>query len=737
VFGDPALASYGYAVAVSGRTVYVGGGFFYSFAGMASETYNRIAMWDGRAWNQLGTGLNGAVHAIAVVGTDVYVGGEFTVAGDVVAQRLARWDGTSWSAVAGGITDPDRSYGTTVQALASDGKRLYVGGVFTQAGTVPARSLAALDLESGEWSAIGDGVWASYTTEPAEVRDLLLVDGTLYVGGGFDRAGETEASALAALDTDTDDWTWFGQVLDEDYGGTVHALARDDASGAIYVGGRFTDAGGTRAWNVARLRDGRFEAIGDASFYGGKYATIAALAWSGGKLYAGGTFTDIGAAAVPHWAVYDGHEWSQPPGAGLDNVVTALAPHGEAGVVVLGDFGWSGDVRIPHGGIWNGTGWETFGQGVTSDPHGGGEVLAISPVGNGAYVGGLFDQAGQLRVGSIARWTGSEWDTMAGGVGVAISHGRVFAMEQIGADLYVAGSFTTAGGVACNNIARWDGTAWHPLGEGLDGNAYALTVLGGRLYVGGGFNVAGRERVGRLACWDPATETWSRVGNAPVYDHNIYALAPIYDRYLVIGGVFHRWFHQNVTIVEGLSGMALFDTQRELDDRVLAGYLPIHGVSRWGAPGWVNALEVIGEDLYVGGWFNVAGIMSVAEPTSAGFPVGNLAVWHFGTDGTWESPGDADDHVDALTSVGGHLVATGSFRTVGPTAANHIARFDPGGRTWHALGSGLSGEGDDVQAKSLALGPESGLWVGGWFAAAGRRPSANLALWTATQGQGP
>jgi hypothetical protein len=54
------------------------------------------------------------------------------------------------------------------------------------------------------------------------------------------------------------------------------------------------------------------------------------------------------------------------------------------------------------------------------------------------------------------------------------------------------------------------------------------------------------------------------------------------------------------------------------------------------------------------------------------------------------------------------------------------------------LGSGLGGGVREAgNAYALAQGPESGLWVGGWFASAGGRPSGNLALWTATQGQGP
>src|SRR5262245_18731817 len=51
-------------------------------------------------WNALGTGLNSTVNAIAVSGSDVYVGGAFTDAGgNANADRIARWNGSTWIAL--------------------------------------------------------------------------------------------------------------------------------------------------------------------------------------------------------------------------------------------------------------------------------------------------------------------------------------------------------------------------------------------------------------------------------------------------------------------------------------------------------------------------------------------------------------------------------------------------------------------------------------------------------------
>ena len=79
-------------------------------------------------WNALGSGVNDGVFAIAVSGSDVYVGGFFTdVGGNPNADYIARWDGSSWNALGDGLS-------SDVRAIAVSGSSIYVGGFFTNAG---------------------------------------------------------------------------------------------------------------------------------------------------------------------------------------------------------------------------------------------------------------------------------------------------------------------------------------------------------------------------------------------------------------------------------------------------------------------------------------------------------------------------------------------------------------------------------------------------------------------------
>jgi hypothetical protein len=731
------------AVAVAGGTVYVGGDFAGPMAGMPEGTYHRVAAWDGTAWHRMGEGLDGTVHAIAVVGPDVYVGGEFHVAGGTaVASRLARWDGTTWSGVSGGVSNSQVPSLAAVRGLATDGERLYVAGVFDSVGAgpeaVPASGFAVLDLRAGTWQSPGGGL--AFLGGPGEGRAVAVLDGRVHVGGYFDTAGGEPASSFAALDPATGVWTAFGDgIRSGEFVGSVHSLAVDPGSGTVFVGGSFTAAGTVATSGVATLTGstwgtlGGFTRFGDASTAG-----VFALAFAGGRLHAGGEFTVAGNAAASWWAVHDGAAWSVP-GEGVDNAVRALAAYGDA-VVVVGDFQYSGALRMTHGGIWTADGWQTFGQGLSYDPYADGNVFAVVPTGAGLVAGGYFDMAGPVPVGSVATWDGTGWEPMAGGLRGAGGLATVYAMARLGDDLYVTGSFATAGAGTASNIARWDGTAWSSLGSGLNGTGYALAVLAGRLYVGGRFSAAGDTPANGVAAWDPATSSWSALGNAPAYDDAVLGLAVIGDRHLVIGGRFHAFRSGGRDLVRGLNGLTAFDTQAPIaPDRPLDGYLVLAGVQQSGGTGTVRALQVLGGDLYVGGTFDTAGVVQLADPPQLGFSARNLAVWHFATDGVWETPGGTDEPVMALTTIDGTQVVVGGwFGAAGPIAASGLVRYEPATGAWTAFGSGIGpGERGVRHVEALAQDAAAGLWVGGTFDTAGGAPSCALALWTATAGAAP
>jgi hypothetical protein len=126
--------SYVSGLAFLGTNLYVGGSFR-----TLSGGYIAIAMWDGTRWAGL-PGLSGGsrffpeVCALTTFGTNVYAGGDFS-AGGLGTNRVAKWDGANWTGLASGVN-------AMVRALAVSGPYLYVGGDFTVAGQKPCSRIA-------------------------------------------------------------------------------------------------------------------------------------------------------------------------------------------------------------------------------------------------------------------------------------------------------------------------------------------------------------------------------------------------------------------------------------------------------------------------------------------------------------------------------------------------------------------------------------------------------------------
>src|SRR5206468_11522110 len=57
----------------------------------------------------------------------------------------------------------------------------------------------------------------------------------------------------------------------------------------------------------------------------------------------------------------------------------------------------------------------------------------------------------------------TNWDNMGGGL-----NGTPSAIVEFNGQIYVGGSFTSAGGMTVKNVAMWDGVNWNALGGGLN-----------------------------------------------------------------------------------------------------------------------------------------------------------------------------------------------------------------------------------------------------------------------------
>lgn len=230
-----------------------------------------------------------------------------------------------------------------------------------------------------------------------------------------------------------------------------------------------------------------------------------------------------------------------------------------------------------------------------------GDLYAVGALHHGSYTG-------------ISKWDGSSW---TGEGYYSISHSIIFSssndlyvasddgvirnkpaggnfqtfysfsgdddvscISEYNNEIIVAGDFTSIDGVSANNIAKWDGTNWSPLGSGIGTGVKCMAVYKNELYVAGDFSIAGSTNVNNIAKWDGSS--WSDVGNGMLGS----SWNGILDM-VVFNGV--------LVVVGDFNGM---------------GSVSSHDVAAWNGTGWismdldhndycVSSVEVYNNKIYV------------------------------------------------------------------------------------------------------------------------------------------
>ena len=310
---------------------------------------------------------------------------------------------------------------------------------------------------------------------------------------------------------------------------------------------------------------------------------------------------------------------------------------------------------------WNGTNWSTVGTGID---YAWGEhwVNALIVYNGDLYAGGHFTYVGGQQMNNIAKWNGTEWSPVGAGLG---TYGyAVSSLAIYNGELYAGGHFYNSGGTPLNNIAKWNGTEWSAVGTGIkvytddyfSGSVSSLAAYNGSLYAGGSFDTAGSIRANNLARWDG--NNWSPVGTGVTSEANDY-----------------------------------------------------------GARAFVSSLTVHDGGLYVGGDFD----------TASGIQVKNIAKWD---ETNWTSLASGiDGYITSLSSYDGHLIVGGFFDTVANVAANCITKWN--GVDWSSFGKGMD---NGVSCLATFSGV---LYAGGYFKNAGNIWANQIAKWTSQCNSAP
>ena len=580
-----------------------------------------------------------------------------------------------------------------VHAVVPHGSDLYAGGNFDTTDQVPAANIARWD--GTKWAALGSGINGTVLA--------LAISGTnLYAGGMFSMAGDVEARNVARWNGS--EWSPLGTGIG---GIRVSALAVD-AAGTLYAGGEFTNADNVAVLNIARWDGSNWSGLGAGLGNDIYPAWVLTLAVRGTDLYAGGFFTDAGgvpANCIAHW---DGNAWSAL-GSGVDDrdylpQVASIAFVGED-VHIGGSFALSGNTTVNHVARWNGSSWSALGGGL-SRYFGDIPVTTLAASGPHLLVGGRFEMADGVPASNLARWNGSFWTEVGGG-----ADGSIHAIGVAGASAWVAGWFGLTNTARLHGVASWENPEWRNLssggGQGLSGprtctvqclgdEVSVLVRDGPIIYAAGSFLVAGAIEASNVARWNGTG--WEPLGSG------------------LNGPVFSLVMMQNQLVAGG--------------DFSLAGEVPVSNIASWNGSAWtplqagvngtVRALTQLEDRLYAGGDFTAAGGVAAAH----------IACW----DGNgWTPLGNGiNGSVCALAGGSGGLFAGGKFTQAGMVSSTNVACWN--GAAWSPLQGGVHGAPNpSVRFRpppvSALLGLENRLIVAGDFAFAGTIPATNVACW--------
>jgi len=417
-----------------------------------------------------------------------------------------------------------------------------------------------------------------------------------------------------------------------------------------------------------------------------------------GTLYASGWFTSIGASSIANLAKFTGNTWSAVPDAPerinvvrvLDGVVCiggSIDPEG-AGVQCLENGSW---VRKALSGTY-------------------GEINDLGIQNGDLIAAGRFGLSPDEEGGSLARWTGSAWELIGGGI-VGPGYGDVQDMEIDGDKIYVTGDLRFAGGMQVNHVAMWDVTQkrWSSLNDGVYGSSggfgfgpppgQALVKdQGGEIYVGGQFSMIGGRNALGIARWDG--NQWNPVDDPKAkrlgVNGGVQAMAEAPNGVLYIGGGF--------PLVGG--DVAANNVARFENDAWTSLGL--------GFDGAVNAIAVKGSTVFAGGDFLRSGAILTKY----------VAQWN---GSSWSGLGAGLDGRVKTLAVGpdGNLYAGGEFERAGDAVVNHIAKWN--GTTWQAIGDGF-----DSAVNAIGFDSDGKLYAGGEFTTSGNTDVNHIAAWDGT-----
>jgi len=245
----------------------------------------------------------------------------------------------------------------------------------------------------------------------------------------------------------------------------------------LFMGGAFTYINGVFTSSVVYRANGEWHSAGNFN------AFVTTLKVVDGELYALGAFTTVNGAPCKGLAKRNGSGWEC---MGLDcNTCYAYdIVEYQDRLIVSGTLTWPGYLHIVQ--LVDGQ-WEPVGpNGILGGLSAGGPMVIYH---DDLYLGGLIHQSAGNAGHALMRWDGTAWHQVGEGLQDASGTGSQSfkAQDLVVHDdkLFVCGGFTYAGHVYSPRIATWDGEQWCSVGGdfGESGGCWGMAFYNDTLYI--------------------------------------------------------------------------------------------------------------------------------------------------------------------------------------------------------------------------------------------------------------
>mmetsp|Transcript_22875 Transcript_22875/g.28008 ORF Transcript_22875/g.28008 Transcript_22875/m.28008 type:complete len:593 (+) Transcript_22875:300-2078(+) len=245
----------GYSVSLSADGTIIAIGALHNSGNGADSGHVRVYKWDGSAWNQLGSDIDGEAPvdlsgysvSLSADGTIVAIGAPFNSgngehSGNV---RVYEWDGSAWNQLGQDI-DGEALSDQSGQAvsLSADGTIVAIGTIGNAGNGVQSGHVRVYEWDGSAWNQLGLDIDGEAPGDQSGTSASLSADGTIVaIGAPFNSGNGTQSGNVRVYKWDGSTWNQLGPDIDGESAGDVSGWSVSlSANGTtVAIGARLND----------------------------------------------------------------------------------------------------------------------------------------------------------------------------------------------------------------------------------------------------------------------------------------------------------------------------------------------------------------------------------------------------------------------------------------------------------------------------------------------------------------